>query len=60
MTETEFLNHYSVMWGEDATEDLINRGFAPVLTTDGWKWIYCPDSESFLNRSRLVAQSYLG
>ena len=49
MGELEFYKDQVRVWGEDYVEDLINRGYAPKLTSNGWYWVYMPDTE-FVNR----------
>lgn len=54
--EDAFVKEQILIWGEDYVEDLIERGYAPVETNVGWKWILCESAESFLNRhNRLTA-----
>lgn len=42
-SETEFVKSYAVLWGEDEVEHLLDRGFMPILVTDGnsvkWVWL---------------------
>ncbi len=38
-TETEFINHESRTWGIEYIEELLDKGYEPKLTTDGWRWI---------------------
>lgn len=39
LTETEFLNAEIAVWGLEEVEDLLERGFSPKLTTQGWTWV---------------------
>jgi len=39
MTENEFIKRECSIWGEDYIFDLIERGYVPVLTDHGWKWM---------------------
>lgn len=39
LTETQFINAEIAVWGELEVEDLIERGFTPRLTTNGWTWV---------------------
>ena len=50
MNEAEFVNAEIAVWGEDYVYDLIDRGYAPVLTTIGWKWLYV-SNEDFVKRN---------
>lgn len=38
-TETEFLHNEITRWGEDYVLDLVDRGYVPTSTTQGWKWV---------------------
>jgi hypothetical protein len=38
-TESEFLNAEIAVWGLEEVESLIERGFNPILTTQGWTWV---------------------
>lgn len=51
ITETDFINSESRKWGEQEIESLLNKGFAPKLTTEGWKWIHVASTV----RQRLAA-----
>lgn len=39
MTIEEFIRSEMIVWGEDYIYDLIDRGYEPILTNKGWKWI---------------------
>lgn len=39
LTESQFLAHEIAIWGLEEIEDLIERGFNPRLTTQGWTWV---------------------
>jgi hypothetical protein len=38
MTEQEFINQESAVWGEQYIFDLIERGYSVRLTDHGWVW----------------------
>jgi hypothetical protein len=56
MTENEFISKFTNVWGEDYVYDLIERGYAPVYTTHGWKWILLTNEE-FANREAISADT---
>lgn len=39
MTETEFMRRELTLWGESYVFDLVDRGYVPTLTTQGWRWL---------------------
>jgi hypothetical protein len=39
MTETDFVKSEIAVWGEDYIFSLIERGYSPVLTDNGWFWL---------------------
>jgi hypothetical protein len=45
MTREEYISHEVAIWGEDYILDLIDRGYLPVLTTAGYKWMVVSDDE---------------
>lgn len=38
MTREEFINREVAIWGEDYIFDLLDRGYEPKLTSEGWRW----------------------
>lgn len=56
LTETEFLNSEIAVWGLEEVEDLIDRGFSPILTSQGWTWIMPVQSKQ---RSKVLAYQLL-
>lgn len=46
LTESEFLNKEISIWGLEEVEDLIDRGFNPIKTTQGWTWVLPAQSKS--------------
>lgn len=39
ITESQFVKSEMAVWGEDYVYDLIERGYSPVLTDNGWYWL---------------------
>jgi len=39
ITLDEFIKRECAIWSEDYIFDLIERGYFPVLTDHGWKWM---------------------
>lgn len=39
VTITEFVDKEIALWGFDYIESLFNRGYEPILTNHGWRWI---------------------
>lgn len=39
LTETEFYHAELRVWGEEYVESLLERGYTPVLTSSGWRWL---------------------
>jgi hypothetical protein len=39
ITENQFVKSVMAVWGEDYVYDLIDRGYSPVLTDNGWYWL---------------------
>lgn len=50
MNELDFYKNQVAIWGVDYVEDLVERGYAPKLTEHGYRWVYMPDSDTFVNR----------
>lgn len=39
MTQDQFIKSEIAVWGEDYIFDLIERGYSPMLTDNGWYWL---------------------
>lgn len=39
MTESEFIEECISFYGEAYVDDLFHRGFVPIKTSNGWKWL---------------------
>lgn len=39
LTETEYINKLTALWGEEYVDDLIHRGYLPIRTNEGWRWL---------------------
>lgn len=38
-TKTDFFHREVHVWGEEYVYDLVERGYTPILTTEGWRWM---------------------
>lgn len=57
----EFIKSYAAVWGIEETESLIERGYTPVLVSDGesvkWVWrLTQPDSCATLESGRFYSR----
>jgi hypothetical protein len=52
MTENEFINRELDLWGFEEVEVLFGKGFKPVLTDKGWRWLLTQDDKPATMRSR--------
>lgn len=40
MNVLDYIKSQMDVWGEDYVYDLMERGYTPILTNKGWKWIH--------------------
>jgi hypothetical protein len=53
LTINEFVREQIATWGQDYVDDLLDRGYIPVCTSAGWRWLYA-DVESPLTQAALA------
>ena len=56
MNEHQFIEREIDLWGEDAVFDLIDKGFRPVLTNKGWRWIHDVSPLTQVSESDMLSQ----
>lgn len=53
VTMEQFIKQQIATWGEDYVDELFERKLFPVLTSEGWRWLYVSDADYL----QLVAES---